>query len=206
MIYLTIEKRDVSIPTCWEDCTWGNVRGPKGNDVLEWVAHLTGLTPEKVRKQMAYQDYELIAQAIQFLNEPPVISLDGFSRQVVFNGIAWSIPEAQMIPTGPYQDIMHIIAERGEEVTFDDEAENVEKVCKLLLEAIMLETDYDYDRALERDISEMKYMDVMKMSAFFLRGARGWKSGTANNSPKSATLRQRLSRVIRSFRKSMALS
>jgi hypothetical protein len=206
MLDLIIDGKEISIPTRWEDLTWGKAKGmPReaGPMHAEWVKYFTGI--DDVLNKLSIGSYTTIAEAVgAFANEPDT-SIENWSRVFEYDGKEYTLTDdVNNMKAGPYLDLVETV----KKYAGDSEKlyEGTENIAKLLVEYTIFETDYDYSRATKRDIDSMSFGDVSRIVAFFLKGLTSLKNGTESNSPKAPIRKGKFWQVIRRFQKSSASS
>lgn len=209
MLYRKIGGKDIAIPTRYSDLTWRLAKHiPKeaGKRYEIWLTYFTEI--ERIENRISFSDYVDLVQAVKFLEKEPDFSTEEFSGHFEYLEKEYYVSrpeEIQEKAAGPYLDMLETWKQYLQDDTdFEKQAEGIENIAKLLVEYTIFGEEYDYKRALARDIGEMNYVAVNKMVAFFLKGPKSSKRGIRAIYLLMNGLARKCRRVIMRFRKSLA--
>lgn len=205
MLYKKIQNKEVNIPTRWEDATWGQIKGlPTDSGVarVNWVEHFTGI--ENIDRKVVVADLMELSQAVSFCEVEPELGED-FSGVFQYEDKDYIITEQiHTVPAGIYFDFFKAVQASQKE----DNAETLhesEIIAKIAIEhTIHGDDDYDYGRAMDRDIDSMNFVQVMKVIRFFLPDSMNLKAGIEANSPSQDTPTKKSKRGIWKYLRGMA--
>lgn len=210
---------DFDLPETISELNWGQVTElikiePDDPDYLvKLVSIMTGIDAGEWRETTETAQFiELAISCQKMMNSWASEFADPEASKrnptVTINGKTITFPdEIGHQSVGQYQDCIAMQSkwrrDNDEAETFDAAAtfglyENIFRIYAQPL----VDGEYDYAKAMDLDISEVPYLDVIAWAYFFLISSRESKSGTKTNAHLHRTLMKRYRRVIPKFLRS----